>query len=100
MAEQITARVVRKRMKPNALKWIVRKLRTACIVHPVTRNWKWFRAVALAGLLFVGGGCSGIRASKSISPLDFILPGLMQNETPAPKEVPASTPPELLASAG
>ena len=36
-------------------------------------------------------GCSGINASKSISPLDFLLPGLhMQDEPPRPV-LPAST---------
>jgi len=25
-------------------------------------------------------GCSGINASKSFSPLDFLLPGLLQNQ--------------------
>jgi hypothetical protein len=29
-------------------------------------------------------GCSGIHASKSVSPLDFILPGLMKNDAPTP----------------
>jgi hypothetical protein len=28
-------------------------------------------------------GCSGINVSKSISPLDFLLPGLTQREPPA-----------------
>jgi hypothetical protein len=36
-------------------------------------------------------GCSGINASKSISPLDFFLPGLnLQNDPPRPV-VPAGT---------
>jgi hypothetical protein len=29
-------------------------------------------------------GCSGINASKSVSPIDFLLPGLMQNSPPPP----------------
>jgi hypothetical protein len=36
------------------------------------------RLIALAGLallLAAGAGCSGINATKSVSPLDFILPG-------------------------
>jgi hypothetical protein len=69
-------------------------------VPSVKRNWKWFRALALVGLLALGTGCSGIHASKSISPLDFFLPGIMQNETPAPQEsIPPSHPAELLAQA-
>jgi hypothetical protein len=42
----------------------------------------WVAAVAL-----VGGGCSGINASRSVSPLDFLIPGgfmHMQNSAPAP----------------
>src|SRR5258708_38431091 len=42
-------------------------------------------ACVIAGLL--GNGCSGINASHSVSPLDFLLPGLhIQNrpELPAP----------------
>ena len=36
-------------------------------------------------------GCSGINASKSISPLDFLLPGLhLQNDPPRPL-IPAGT---------
>jgi hypothetical protein len=38
----------------------------------------------------LGGGCSGINASKSISPLDFLLPGLLQ-QTPRAPEVPRGT---------
>lgn len=29
-------------------------------------------------------GCSGLSVSKSVSPLDFLLPGLLQNDAPAP----------------
>ena len=43
-------------------------------------------------LAIVGSGCSGINASKSISPLDFILPGLMQN-TPSTPGIPGVTNP-------
>ena len=39
----------------------------------------------------VNCGCSGINASKSVSPLDFLLPGLhLQNDPPRPV-VPAGT---------
>ena len=41
-------------------------------------------ALAFALIAAVASGCSGINASKSISPLDFILPGLMQNCPPSP----------------
>jgi hypothetical protein len=35
-------------------------------------------------------GCGGINASRSVSPLDFILPGLLKH-TPPPGD-PAATP--------
>lgn len=38
----------------------------------------------------VNCGCSGINVSKSVSPLDFLLPGLMQNDPPEPL-IPART---------
>jgi len=51
-------------------------------------------------LLACGSGCSGIHASKSVSPLDFILPGLMKNDVPASFEsIPAAPPGELLVHA-
>jgi len=36
------------------------------------------------GFAAVATGCSGINASKSISPLDFLLPGLMDNRPSLP----------------
>ena len=42
-----------------------------------------FLAIALLGLT---AGCGGVNASKSVSPLDFILPGLLKNETRPPAE--------------
>ena len=38
----------------------------------------------LAALLAFGtAGCGGITASRSISPLDFLLPGILKNDAPA-----------------
>ncbi len=34
-------------------------------------------------MVLLCAGCGGITATKSISPLDFFLPGLLQNETPS-----------------
>jgi len=45
-----------------------------------------------AVLALLAGGCSGINASKSVSPLDFFLPGLMQTDPPAS---PATQQPDL-----
>jgi len=35
----------------------------------------------LFAALGLTAGCGGVHASKSVSPLDFILPGLLKNET-------------------
>ena len=40
--------------------------------------------LAFAALLVLcGAGCGGISASKSVSPLDFLLPGLMKADPPS-----------------
>ena len=45
--------------------------------------------VAIA-LLALTAGCGGVNASKSISPLDFILPGLLKVQPRPPSEqIPA-----------
>jgi hypothetical protein len=47
-----------------------------------------------AGLLLVAG-CSGINASRSVSPATFLLPGLMQTDPPPAhpdQAVPATEP--------
>jgi hypothetical protein len=52
-------------------------------------------------LLWLATGCGGIQASKTITPLDFILPGLLQTEPPpAPTSdpsVPEAEPVQQLA---
>jgi hypothetical protein len=35
-------------------------------------------------LVFIGGGCSGINATKSVSPATFLLPGFFGQTQPAP----------------
>ena len=41
-------------------------------------------------LLALTAGCGGVHASKSISPLDFILPGLLKVQPRPPSEqIPA-----------
>jgi hypothetical protein len=48
-----------------------------------------FRMIGCAAVLVFAAGCSGINASKSISPLDFFLPGLLKTEPqPASPAVP------------
>ena len=41
-------------------------------------------ALALALIAALATGCSGINVSKSVSPIDFLLPGLMQNGPQSP----------------
>jgi len=36
-----------------------------------------------ASLALVTAGCGGISASRSVSPLDFFLPGILKNDAPA-----------------
>jgi hypothetical protein len=57
-------------------------------------------AIAAAGLL-LGAGCSGINASKSISPLDFLLPGILKADPPKVQpdgQPPAEQPVEVAQS--
>jgi hypothetical protein len=61
------------------------------------RNWKWLRGAALVALLAMGAGCSGIHASKSVSPATFLLPGLLKNDAPAAQDSTPASPGELIA---
>ena len=40
------------------------------------------KIMSLLVLIVLGAGCSGIQATKSFSPLDFIIPGLGMTESP------------------
>jgi hypothetical protein len=65
----------------------------------VRSNGKLLRLSASAALLLLAG-CSGINASKSVSPLDFLLPGLTRTDLPPgqPDRVqPAVAPAEPVA---
>jgi len=54
--------------------------------------------VLLAALPLLAG-CGGINASKSVSPLDFLMPGLIRYDAPATAPAPAATVSAELASA-
>jgi len=57
-------------------------------------------AIAATGLL-LGAGCSGINATKTISPLDFLLPGILQADPPPAQpdgQTPAEQPTEVAQS--
>jgi hypothetical protein len=68
---------------------------------PNMKHNKTFGLDALGFTLIaaVATGCSGINATKSISPLDFILPGLMQNCPPSPVTTPETNSVPLMARA-
>jgi hypothetical protein len=77
---------------------VVAKTRLAPIVRSVKWNWKWLHRAGLLAVIALGAGCSGINASKSISPATFLLPGLMKNDVPAAQDSnPAAPPAKLLA---
>lgn len=84
-------------MNQILLENIVAKKRLVFIVRSVKWNWKWLRAAGLLAVVALGAGCSGINASKSVSPLDFILPGLIKNGAPKQDSMPAALPGELIA---
>jgi len=48
----------------------------------VSSNGKLQRSVSFLALLLLVAGCGGINASKSVSPLDFFLPGLLKADPP------------------
>ncbi|MCI0746688.1 MAG: hypothetical protein L0Y58_14905 [Verrucomicrobia subdivision 3 bacterium] len=58
-------------------------------------KWQTFRLALFALLVLVGAGCSGVRASHSISPASFFLPGLGQVE---PAESPVNSQNPILKS--
>ncbi len=47
----------------------------------LNRNFRWL--LLLAAVPLAMSGCGGINASKTVSPLDFILPGLIKAPLPA-----------------
>jgi hypothetical protein len=62
----------------------------------VSLNWKVARLFVCGSLALLSAGCSGINASKSISPATFLLPGLMQADPPPAQPdliLPAQKPP-------
>ena len=69
----------------------------ASIVAPMKWDWKCIRLLALLAVVACGAGCGGIRASHSVSPASFFLPGLLKNEAPTPWDsIPAAPPGEML----
>jgi len=57
------------------------------------------RLLLLAALPLAVSGCGGINASKTVSPLDFFMPGLIKNDAPANAPVlPVGTSAELASA--
>jgi len=59
------------------------KRRFGCLIYvslipKMNRGGLWLLLCTLTAL--AGAGCSGINASRSFSPLDFLLPGLLHIE--------------------
>ena len=44
-------------------------------------KWKCVKMATIASFLLVLPGCAGLAATQSISPLSFLLPGFVLNET-------------------
>jgi hypothetical protein len=42
----------------------------------------------LVALALGTAGCGGISASRTVSPLDFIMPGILKNDAPATTNAP------------
>jgi hypothetical protein len=59
----------------------------------VRLHWKILKFAIIPVFAVMGTGCSGINASRSVSPASFLLPGLMQT-SPQPSQ-PEITVPQL-----
>jgi hypothetical protein len=68
----------------------VANIKTRTIVYGLVKlNWKHARILAVLAAVLPCAGCGGISATKSISPLDFFIPGglLLQ---PTPVQLPTN----------
>jgi hypothetical protein len=82
--QPIITPVVKPSMSQHFPQRIVAAFCTGSTVVRMRRIGKLFCTTAFVGMMALMTGCSGIHASKSVSPLDFILPGLMKNDAPTP----------------
>jgi hypothetical protein len=57
--------------------------------------------LAMLALLvaLLGAGCGGISGSGSVSPIDFLMPGIIKNDRPPAKPAPVDTLPAPEATA-
>jgi hypothetical protein len=46
----------------------------------VRLSWKFLSLSLLTAVSLLTAGCGGISASKSVSPLDFLLPGIIKSD--------------------
>lgn len=77
-----------RRIKPQKIIFVHRPVSTYTQPLVIAKR-NLVRWTAGAALLVCAAGCGGVSATKSISPLDFILPGLIQNHSTPP--APAGT---------
>lgn len=56
------------------------KTATKCAIRCISAVRVLFLSILLTAAVMIGSGCSGINASRSFSPLDFLLPGLLHIE--------------------
>ena len=64
------------------------------ILRTVRLNWKILRVVMLAALLLPAVGCGGLHAKYTVTPMSFLLPGLLQADPP-PADPNRDLPPAL-----
>jgi hypothetical protein len=60
----------------------------------VRSNGKLLRLAFCPAFLLLAAGCGGINASRTVSPLDFFLPGLLQATPPPAQHDPVLPPVE------
>ncbi len=62
----------------------IRSRHRAAGVHDQQVRTGWKSLAPLAVIALLGAGCSGINAHQEVSPLTFLLPGLIKNCPPSP----------------
>jgi hypothetical protein len=58
----------------------------------VRLNWNFVPLAMFVALALFTGGCGGISASHTVSPMDFLLPGIMKNDVGPGTNAPAIFP--------
>jgi hypothetical protein len=61
-------------------------------------SWKFLGLALLSGESLLLAGCGGISASRTVSPLDFLIPGIIQAAPPQTNAPVVCLPPVQIAS--